>query len=79
MSSRPIALRVSDQGVDPVPDANWTFREALTKAVAIEVLFLRFDRALKMSGDLGSADHCRGFQKPDSGFGVWLSSVTQAT
>ena len=39
---------------DPVPDANtiWTFREALTKAGAIEVLFRRFDKALKMSGYL---------------------------
>jgi transposase, IS5 family len=39
---------------DPVPDANtiWTFREALTKAGAIEVLFRRFDQALKMSGYL---------------------------
>jgi IS5 family transposase len=39
---------------DPVPDANtiWTFREALSKAGAIEVLFRRFDQALKMSGYL---------------------------
>ena len=39
---------------DPVPDANtiWTFREALTKADAIEALFRRFDQALKMSGYL---------------------------
>jgi IS5 family transposase len=39
---------------DPVPDANtiWTFREALTKAGAIEVLFWRFDKELKMSGYL---------------------------
>ena len=39
---------------DPVPDANtiWTVREALTKAGAIEVLFRRFDQALKMSGYL---------------------------
>ena len=39
---------------DPVPDANtiWTFREALTNAGAIEVLFRRFDQALKMSGYL---------------------------
>jgi IS5 family transposase len=39
---------------DPVPDANtiWTFREALTKAGAIEVLFRRFDQALKMCGYL---------------------------
>lgn len=34
---------------DPVPDANtiWTFREALTKAGAIERLFGLFDRALR--------------------------------
>jgi IS5 family transposase len=34
---------------DPVHDANtiWTFREALNKAGAIEVLFRRFDQALK--------------------------------
>ena len=34
---------------DPVPDANtiWTFREALTKAGAIERLFARFDRELR--------------------------------
>jgi len=48
---------------DPVPDANtiWTFREALTKAGAIEVLFRRFDKALKMSGYLamGAADRRR--------------------
>ena len=39
---------------DPVPDANtiWTFRETLSKAGAIEVLFRRFDQALKMSGYL---------------------------
>jgi transposase, IS5 family len=39
---------------DPIPDANtiWTFREALTKAGAIEALFRRFDQALKMSGYL---------------------------
>ena len=39
---------------DPVPDANtiWTSREALSKAGAIEVLFRRFDQALKMSGYL---------------------------
>ena len=39
---------------DPVSDANtiWTFREALTNAGAIEVLFRRFDQALKMSGYL---------------------------
>jgi IS5 family transposase len=39
---------------DAVPDANtiWTFREALSKAGAIEVLFRRFDQALKMSGYL---------------------------
>ena len=44
---------------DTVPDANtiWTFREALTKAridgkPAIEVLFWRFDQALKAAGFL---------------------------
>src|ERR671939_248933 len=44
---------------DPVPDANtiWTFREALTRAQiegkpAIEVLFARFDRALREAGFL---------------------------
>ena len=44
---------------DPVPDANtiWTFREALTRAEidgkpAIEVLFARFDAALRAAGFL---------------------------
>ncbi len=44
---------------DPVPDANtiWTFREALTRAQlagkpAIEVLFARFDAALREAGFL---------------------------
>src|SRR5215471_16191216 len=44
---------------DTIPDANtiWTFREALTKAridgkPAIEVLFWRFDQALKAAGFL---------------------------
>jgi IS5 family transposase len=44
---------------DPVPDANtiWTFREALTRAEidgrpAIEVLFARFDAALRQAGFL---------------------------
>src|SRR5262245_36100549 len=39
---------------DPVPDANtiWTFREALTKAGAIETLFARFDQALRQAGYL---------------------------
>src|SRR5215207_3177125 len=44
---------------DPVPDANtiWTFREALTRATldgkpAIEVLFARFDAALRAAGVL---------------------------
>ena len=34
---------------DPVPDANtiWTFREALTKAGAIEPLFARFDQVYR--------------------------------
>jgi IS5 family transposase len=39
---------------DPVPDANtiWTFREALTKAGAIELLFTRFDQQLRAQGYL---------------------------
>jgi transposase, IS5 family len=39
---------------DPVPDANtiWTFREALTKAGAIERLFELFDRQLRTAGYL---------------------------
>jgi IS5 family transposase len=39
---------------DPVPDANtiWTFREALTKAGAIEALFTRFDQQLRAQGYL---------------------------
>lgn len=39
---------------DAVPDANtiWTFREALTRAEAVETLFDRFDAALKDTGDL---------------------------
>ena len=39
---------------DPVPDANtiWTFREALTKAGAIERLFDLFDRQLREAGYL---------------------------
>ena len=39
---------------DPVPDANtiWTFREALTKAGAIEGLFELFDRELRSAGYL---------------------------
>jgi transposase, IS5 family len=39
---------------DPVPDANtiWTFREALTKAGAIEALFIRFDQQLRAQGYL---------------------------
>jgi len=44
---------------DPVPDANtiWTFREALTRAQieskpAVEVLFARFDAALRQAGFL---------------------------
>ena len=42
---------------DPVPDANtiWTFREALTRAQiegkpAIDVLFARFNAALRQAG-----------------------------
>jgi IS5 family transposase len=37
---------------DPVPDARtiWLFREKLTKAKAIEPLFVRFDAALRASG-----------------------------
>ena len=39
---------------DPVPDANtlWTFREALTKAGAIEQLFTLFDQQLRAQRDL---------------------------
>ena len=39
---------------DPVPDANtiWTFREALTKAGAVERLFELFDRQLRAAGYL---------------------------
>jgi IS5 family transposase len=39
---------------DTVPDANtiWTFREALTRARAVETLFRRFDAALKEAGYL---------------------------
>src|SRR4026209_1716361 len=39
---------------DAVPDANtiWTFREALTKAGAIERLFELFDRELRSAGYL---------------------------
>src|SRR5687767_15721517 len=39
---------------DPVPDANtiWTFREALTKAGAVERLFDLFDRQLRAAGYL---------------------------
>jgi IS5 family transposase len=39
---------------DPVPDANtiWTFREALKRANAVEVLFRRFDATLKAAGYL---------------------------
>jgi IS5 family transposase len=39
---------------DPVPDANtiWTFREALTRAGAVEPLFALFDQALRDAGYL---------------------------
>ena len=39
---------------DPVPDAKtlWLFREQLTKAGAIETLFARFDRLLRVAGYL---------------------------
>jgi hypothetical protein len=39
---------------DNVPDANtiWTFREALKKAGAIDILFKRFDEALRRAGFL---------------------------
>ena len=39
---------------DPVPDANtiWTFREALSRAGAIERLFALFDQALRQAGYL---------------------------
>ena len=48
-------MRFLDLGLgDPVPDANtiWTFREALTKARAIEPLFALFDQALRAAGYL---------------------------
>ncbi|GGJ45181.1 hypothetical protein GCM10011320_60750 [Neoroseomonas lacus] len=37
---------------DPVPDANtiWTFREALKRAGAVQVLFARFDTTLRAAG-----------------------------
>jgi transposase, IS5 family len=37
---------------DPVPDANtiWTFREALKRAGAVDVLFARFDATLREAG-----------------------------
>jgi IS5 family transposase len=39
---------------DRVPDANtlWTFREALTRAGAVQTLFERFDATLKEAGYL---------------------------
>ncbi len=39
---------------DPVPDANtlWTFREALTRAGALDPLFSRFDQQLRAQGYL---------------------------
>jgi transposase, IS5 family len=42
---------------DPVPDANtiWTFREALSKAGAVERLFDLFDRQLRAAGYLAMA------------------------
>jgi transposase, IS5 family len=42
---------------DPVPDANtiWTFREALTKAGAVERLFELFDQELRAAGYLAMA------------------------
>ena len=48
-------MRFLDLGLgDPVPDANtiWTFREALTRAGAIERLFALFDRELRAAGYL---------------------------
>lgn len=48
-------MRLLDLGLgDPVPDANtiWTFREALTRAGAIERLFALFDRELRAAGYL---------------------------
>jgi IS5 family transposase len=48
-------MRFLDLGLaDAVPDANtiWTFREALTKAGAIERLFAQFDRELRAQGYL---------------------------
>ena len=39
---------------DPVPDANtiWTYREALKRAGAVDILFRRFDAALRAAGYL---------------------------
>jgi transposase, IS5 family len=39
---------------DAVPDANaiWTFREGLKRAGAVDILFRRFDEALRTSGFL---------------------------
>ena len=48
-------MRVLGRGLaDPVPDANtlWTFREALTKATAIDALFRRFDAVVRAAGYL---------------------------
>jgi transposase, IS5 family len=65
---------------DPVPDANtiWTFREALTKAGAIERLFTLFDEALceagylAMSGQLGlSGISCSGHDDGKEGTLAW--------
>ena len=51
-------MRLSGLGLaDPVPDANtiWTFREALTKAGAVERLFEPFNRELRAAGYLAMA------------------------
>ena len=43
---------------DHVPDAKtiWAFRERLTKAGAIETLFIRFDRAIREAGYIPMSD-----------------------
>jgi hypothetical protein len=62
-NSRPIETCIdkvstlsSPSKIRRVPDANtiWTFREALKNANAIDVLFRRFDEALRASGYLAT-------------------------
>jgi transposase, IS5 family len=60
---------------DPVPDANtiWTFREALTKAGAIERLFTLYDQQLRARGYLamsGQLGFCRASSARRAGDGV---------